>query len=154
MRILVTGGAGFLGARLAREILQRGQLCGQTVKELVIADLFPAPAAPLSGDARPVFGDNDGDGPKGPRGGHGPRGPQLTNLSLVNGVLTGTLQLPGAPVAGAQKFAVYLSIAADSANGIAAQSATPVMVTVTTAADLTPSVTATTGNVILAIVKQ
>jgi nucleoside-diphosphate-sugar epimerase len=44
MRILVTGGAGFLGARLAREILQRGQLAGQTVKELVIADLFPAPA--------------------------------------------------------------------------------------------------------------
>ncbi len=44
MRILVTGGAGFLGARLAREILQRGQLCGQAVKELVIADLFPAPA--------------------------------------------------------------------------------------------------------------
>ena len=44
MRILVTGGAGFLGARLARDILQRGQLCGQAVKELVIADLFPAPA--------------------------------------------------------------------------------------------------------------
>lgn len=44
MRILVTGGAGFLGARLAREILQRGQLAGQSVKQLVIADLFPAPA--------------------------------------------------------------------------------------------------------------
>ena len=34
MRILITGGAGFLGARLAREILQRGQLAGQTVREL------------------------------------------------------------------------------------------------------------------------
>ncbi len=44
MRILVTGGAGFLGARLAREILQRGQLGGQSLKELVITDLFPAPA--------------------------------------------------------------------------------------------------------------
>ena len=44
MRILVTGGAGFLGARLGREILRRGQLAGHTVTELLIADLFPAPA--------------------------------------------------------------------------------------------------------------
>ena len=51
MRILITGGAGFLGARLAREILQRGQLAGQTVRELVIADLF-APPADLQADPR------------------------------------------------------------------------------------------------------
>ena len=51
MRILITGGAGFLGARLARGILARGQLAGQTVKELVIADLFPPPAD-LQADAR------------------------------------------------------------------------------------------------------
>ena len=51
MRILITGGAGFLGARLAREILQRGQLAGQPVQELVIADLF-APPADLQADPR------------------------------------------------------------------------------------------------------
>jgi nucleoside-diphosphate-sugar epimerase len=44
VRVLVTGGAGFVGGRLAPEILKRGQLCRQPVKELVISDLFPAPA--------------------------------------------------------------------------------------------------------------
>jgi nucleoside-diphosphate-sugar epimerase len=51
MRVLVTGGAGFLGGRLSREILKRGQLCGQPIKELVITDLFPA-AADLLADFR------------------------------------------------------------------------------------------------------
>ena len=44
MRALITGGAGFLGSRLARTLLQRGQLSGQTIQELVLTDLFPPPA--------------------------------------------------------------------------------------------------------------
>jgi nucleoside-diphosphate-sugar epimerase len=50
MRILLTGGGGFVGARLAREILQHG-LNGQPVTELVIADLF-APPPDLLADPR------------------------------------------------------------------------------------------------------
>jgi nucleoside-diphosphate-sugar epimerase len=50
MRILLTGGGGFLGARLARELLQHG-LDGRAISELVIADLF-APPADLTADPR------------------------------------------------------------------------------------------------------
>jgi D-erythronate 2-dehydrogenase len=43
MRILITGGSGFLGALLARTLLQHGQLGGGPVNELVLADLQPPP---------------------------------------------------------------------------------------------------------------
>ncbi len=44
MRILLTGGGGFLGARLARELLKAGQIDGRPITELAIADLAPPPA--------------------------------------------------------------------------------------------------------------
>ena len=45
MKILITGGAGFVGARLAAALLARGTLAGQPVSELVLADQVAAPAA-------------------------------------------------------------------------------------------------------------
>lgn len=51
MKLLITGGAGFVGARLARTILQKGLLNGQAIAQLHIADMF-APPADLAADAR------------------------------------------------------------------------------------------------------
>jgi D-erythronate 2-dehydrogenase len=44
MKVLITGGGGFLGARLVRTILQRGHLSGRPLGELVLADLVPPPS--------------------------------------------------------------------------------------------------------------
>ena len=43
MKILITGGGGFLGARLARTLLARGQLNGQSVRALLLADQQAVP---------------------------------------------------------------------------------------------------------------
>lgn len=51
MKLLITGGAGFVGARLARTLLARGTLAGRSIEAIVIADQF-APPADLLGDAR------------------------------------------------------------------------------------------------------
>ncbi len=47
MRVVITGGTGFIGSYLARELLQRGQLVGpegtaQSIDRLVLADRFPS----------------------------------------------------------------------------------------------------------------
>ncbi len=56
MRILITGGAGFVGTQLAQGILARGSLCGQAVTQIVLADQYPLPevAVALRNDARVV----------------------------------------------------------------------------------------------------
>jgi nucleoside-diphosphate-sugar epimerase len=51
VKILITGGAGFLGARLARALLGRGELNGQRIDEMILADLSVTPAD-LAADAR------------------------------------------------------------------------------------------------------
>ena len=42
MKILITGGAGFLGRRLARTLLARGTLTGRTIARVVLADQVAA----------------------------------------------------------------------------------------------------------------
>lgn len=49
MKLLITGGAGFLGARLARTLLARGTLAGRRVATLVLADQAAPPADLLAG---------------------------------------------------------------------------------------------------------
>jgi nucleoside-diphosphate-sugar epimerase len=44
MRLLITGGAGFVGARLARTVLERGHLAGRSIERVVLTDQFAAPA--------------------------------------------------------------------------------------------------------------
>ncbi|MFT3721605.1 D-erythronate dehydrogenase [Pseudorhodoferax sp.] len=44
MKLLITGGGGFVGARLARTLLARGQLAGRTIDRLVLTDITPPPA--------------------------------------------------------------------------------------------------------------
>ncbi|RYF33289.1 MAG: NAD-dependent epimerase/dehydratase family protein [Comamonadaceae bacterium] len=51
MKLMITGGGGFLGARLARTLLQRGTLAGQPIERLVLTDIAPPPADLLA-DAR------------------------------------------------------------------------------------------------------
>ncbi len=51
MKLLITGGGGFVGARLARALLARGTLAGQPIQQLVLTDIAPPPAD-LVADAR------------------------------------------------------------------------------------------------------
>lgn len=44
MKLLITGGGGFVGARLARRLLKQGTLAGQRIDRLVLTDIAPPPA--------------------------------------------------------------------------------------------------------------
>jgi nucleoside-diphosphate-sugar epimerase len=51
MKLLITGGGGFLGVRLARTLLARGTLDGRRIERVVLTDIAPPPAD-LVADAR------------------------------------------------------------------------------------------------------
>ncbi|WP_280151324.1 D-erythronate dehydrogenase [Piscinibacter sp. XHJ-5] len=51
MNLLITGGAGFVGARLARTLLSRGTLNGRPINRVMLADQVPPPAD-LAADPR------------------------------------------------------------------------------------------------------
>ncbi|MDM0001609.1 NAD-dependent epimerase/dehydratase family protein [Variovorax sp. J22P240] len=51
MKLMITGGGGFVGARLARALLKRGILAGERIDRLVLTDIAPPPADLLA-DAR------------------------------------------------------------------------------------------------------
>lgn len=44
MRVLITGGAGFIGVRLGRALLARGDVCGQPIEQLRLTDQVMPPA--------------------------------------------------------------------------------------------------------------
>ena len=59
MKIVITGGAGFIGRRLARRLLERGTLAGadgrqEAIDALVLFDVAP-PEPPLENDRRLHF---------------------------------------------------------------------------------------------------
>ncbi len=64
MKLMITGGGGFVGARLARALLARGTLAGERIERMVLTDIAPPPAdlladARVRGPHRPAAGQTD-----------------------------------------------------------------------------------------------
>jgi D-erythronate 2-dehydrogenase len=62
MRIVITGGAGFLGARLARKLLERGSLADaggavRKIESLVLLDVAPPATSPADSRVATIIGD-------------------------------------------------------------------------------------------------
>lgn len=57
MRVVITGGAGFVGHKLAETLVERGTLRGQAVDDLVLADLVARADDPLADRSTTVTGD-------------------------------------------------------------------------------------------------
>lgn len=51
MRLLITGGGGFVGTRLARRLLESGTLAGRAIERIVVADQY-APMADVAAHAK------------------------------------------------------------------------------------------------------
>ena len=66
MRVIITGGHGFVGGALARRIISRGTLRGEGVDELILADLFTPATSEYDGldIVRSVGGDLMGSLPE------------------------------------------------------------------------------------------
>ena len=45
MKVLITGGGGFIGSRLAKELLARGELAGKRLTQLTLLTSEPASGA-------------------------------------------------------------------------------------------------------------
>ena len=57
MKVVITGGTGFLGLRLARVILERGEICGasgapEPIDKMILFDAVTPPERPAGLDER------------------------------------------------------------------------------------------------------